>query len=111
MMKTLSKIRNASRARNNTATMIAAFMFGSTTRAIRSDQVAPSTSAASSSSVGTWASPASSSSEINGVVFQISEAMTTNNEPHVPANQLVSGPMPGTQSNQLLTNPEEISNM
>ena len=53
--------------------MIAAFMFGSVTRHSRCQAVAPSTLAASCSSSGTCTSPASSSSEMNGVVFQISD--------------------------------------
>ena len=75
MMKMLSKIRNASSARNSSATMIAAFIAGSVTLRSRSQNVAPSTSAASCSSPGTWASPARRSSDMNGVVFQISEVM------------------------------------
>ena len=109
-MKTLSKIRNASSARNSTATMIAAFMFGRTTRCSRCHHVAPSTCAASSSSPGTCESPASSRREMNGVVFQISEAMMTNRLVPWCANQLRSGSMPGTQSNQWLTKPELMSN-
>ena len=42
---------------------------------------APSTLAASCSSSGTSASPASSSSAMNGVVFQTSAMMITNSEP------------------------------
>ncbi len=112
MMNTLSKMRNASRARNRTATMIAAFMFGRTTRCRRCHAVAPSTCAASSSSPGTCESPASRSSEMNGgVVFQISEAMMTNRLVPWCANQLRSGgSIPGTQSNQWLTKPELMSN-
>ena len=75
MMKMLSKMRNASSARNNTATMIAAFIDGRVTLRSRSQKVAPSTSAASCSSPGTCARPASSSNDMNGVVFQISEIM------------------------------------
>src|SRR4029079_6111722 len=73
MTKTASKMRKASSVRNSSATMIAPFMFGSTTLNSRCQNVAPSTSAASSSELGTWASPASSSNDIKGVVFQISE--------------------------------------
>ena len=76
-MKTLSKMRNASSVRNSTATMIAAFMFGRVTLQSRCNHVAPSTWAASCMSSGTWARPASSSSEMNGVVFQISDRQIT----------------------------------
>ena len=75
--------------------MIAAFMLGSVTRTSRWVRVAPSTSAASSSSRGTWASPARRSSDMNGVVFQISaRPITTSAEPRCP-NQLKS-PSPNT---------------
>ena len=68
--------------------MIAAFMFGSVTFHSRCQAVAPSTSAASCSSIGTCTSPASSSSEMNGVVFQISDRMMTNIDDQRPPNQL-----------------------
>lgn len=110
MMKTLSKMRNASRARNRTATMIAAFMFGTMTRVNRCHAVAPSTLAASSRSPGTCASPASRRREMNGVVFQTSDMMMTNRLVPCCANQLRSGPIPGTQSNQWLTYPDVMSN-
>ena len=87
MMKTLSKIRNASRVRNSSATMIAGFMFGRVTLYRRCQNVAPSTLAASSSALSTWASPASSSSDMNGVVFQISDRQMIASEDHVPPNQ------------------------
>ena len=70
--------------------MIAAFMFGSTTRQSRCHAVAPSTRAASSISSGTWTRPASSSSEMNGVVFQISERVMTTSEDQRSPNQLKS---------------------
>src|SRR5690625_6076081 len=88
MMKTLSKMRKASRARNRTATMMAAFMFGRTTLRVTSQRVPPSTRAASVSSPGTCASPASSSSEMKGVVFQISLAMITTSAGAAEPNQL-----------------------
>src|SRR3712207_5241483 len=87
MMKMLSKIRNASRVRNSRATMMAAFMLGMVTRHIRCHQVAPSTLAASCSTSGTWARPARSSREMNGVVFQISARQITNSEEAWPPNQ------------------------
>src|SRR4028119_1262272 len=102
----LSKTRKASSVRNSRATMIAAFMFGMVTRDIRCHQVAPSTLAASCRTSGTWARPARSSSEMNGVVFQISAMQTTNRADHWPPNQSVSAPMPGAQLNQALTKPE-----
>ncbi len=46
---------------------------------------------------------------MNGVVFQISARQTTSSELHWPANQSVSVPMPGSQANQLLTNPVWMS--
>ena len=82
MMNELSKMRNASSVRNSTATMIAAFMFGSVTLHSRCHAVAPSTLAASCSSSGTCTRPASRSSEMNGVVFQISDRMMTNSADH-----------------------------
>ena len=45
--------------------------------------------AASCISSGTWASPASSSSEMNGVVFQISDMMITKIDDPKPPNQSV----------------------
>src|SRR4029453_14111813 len=62
--------------------MIAAFMFGTVTRKNRWRTVAPSTLAASCSSSGTWDRPASSSSEMNGVVFHTSAMMITNSADH-----------------------------
>ena len=71
--------------------MIAAFMFGSVTRVrAAASAVAPSTSAASCSSPGTCTRPASSSSEMNGVVFQISDRMMTNSDDQRCPNQLKS---------------------
>ena len=70
--------------------MIAAFMFGMVTFHIRCHQVAPSTFAASCRTSGTCARPASSSSEMNGVVFQISARQTTSSDDHWPPNQSVS---------------------
>jgi hypothetical protein len=77
----LSKIRNASSVRNSSATRIAGFISGIVMRKKRCIGVAPSTLAASCSSSGTSASPASSSSAMNGVVFQISARMITISEP------------------------------
>ena len=74
----LSKMRNASSARNSTATMIAARMLGRITLYRRCHQVAPSTLAASIMSSDICASPASSSKDMNGVVFQISETQMAN---------------------------------
>ena len=68
--------------------MIAAFMFGSVTFHSRCQAVAPSTSPPPGSSIGTWTSPASSSSEMNGVVFQISDRMITKSDDQRPPNQL-----------------------
>ena len=76
--------------RNSTATMIAAFMLGSVTRTSRCHRVAPSTSAASRSSRGTWAKPASSSKAMNGVVFQISASEITISADHRWPNQAKS---------------------
>ena len=56
--------------------------------------------AASCSSSGTWARPASSSSDMNGVVFQISDRQITNSADQRWPNQAKS-PRP----NQLLTKP------
>ena len=68
--------------------MIAAFMFGRVTFHSRCQAVAPSTLAASCSSIGTWTRPASRSSEMNGVVFQISERTITKIDDQRPPNQL-----------------------
>src|SRR3954463_3478141 len=105
MTKMESKIRKASSVRNSTATMIAAFMFGMVTFTSRCHQVAPSTLAASCSTSGTWARPARSSREMNGVVFQISDRQITRSEVHLAPNQSVVVLTPGSQANQLLTNP------
>src|SRR5689334_11912020 len=105
MTKMLSKMRNASRVRNSSATMMAAFMFGMVTRHNRCHQVAPSTIAASCSTSGTWASPASRSSEMNGVVFQISARQMTASEVHLSPNQSVVPLMKGSQENHLFTKP------
>src|SRR3954471_15930614 len=91
----LSKMRKASSARNRTATMIAARMFGMITFHSRCHQVAPSTSAASSMSSDTWESPASRSSDMNGVVFQISETMMANIAGPWLSKQLRSRGIPG----------------
>ena len=77
----LSNIRNASSVRNSSATRIAGFISGSVMRKKRCIVLAPSTFAASCSSSGTSASPASSSSAMNGVVFQTSARMITKSEP------------------------------
>ena len=58
--------------------MIAARMLGRITFHSRCHQVAPSTLAASIMSSDTCARPASSSRDMNGVVFQISETMIAN---------------------------------
>src|SRR3954471_1782876 len=105
MMYGLSKMRQASRVRNSNATMIAAFMFGNVTRMSRCRAEAPSTEAASCSSHGTWTSPASRRSEMNGVVFQISDEMMTNSDDHRSPNQLKS-PSP----NHWLMKPESSWN-
>src|SRR4051794_1670032 len=109
MMNTLSKMRNASRVRNRTATMIAAFMFGMVTLYSRWNQVAPSTCAASCMSSGTWARPASSSSEMNGVVFQISEKQITAMDGAKDPNQSVVEVTQGNQANHWLTNPVSVA--
>ena len=90
--------------------MIAAFMFGSVTRHSRCHHVAPSTLAASCSTSGTCARPASSSSEMNGVVFQISARQITNSDGPCVPNQSVSAATPGTHENQELTKPESTLN-
>ncbi len=77
----LSKTRKASRVRKRSATRIAGFITGSITLVNRCHQVAPSIDAARSSSSGTSASPAISSSAMNGVVFQISATMMIASEP------------------------------
>ena len=73
----LSKIRNASSVRKSSATRIAGFISGSDHAENRCQAVAPSTLAASQESSGTSARPASSSSAMNGVVFQTSARMMT----------------------------------
>src|SRR4051795_1978330 len=105
MMKMLSKIRNASSARNSTATMIAARMLGMITLNSRWLAVAPSTLAASSMSSDIWDRPASSSSAMNGVVFQISLTMIANIACQWSPYQLVDDEMPGNQSNVPFTQP------
>src|SRR5436309_13795236 len=85
--------------------MIAARMLGSVTRLNRCRQVAPSTLAASCRSSGTWASPASRSRDMNGVVFQISDIQITNREDQRWPNQ-AKVPRP----NQLLMNPVSSEN-
>jgi hypothetical protein len=42
---------------------------------------------------------------MNGVVFQISARQMTRSEVHLPPNQSVSAPMPGSQESQLFTKP------
>ena len=73
----LSKIRNESSVRNSRATRIAGFISGSVIFVKRCQPVAPSTFAALCRSSGTSDRPASSSSAMNGVVFQISAMMMT----------------------------------
>src|SRR5690348_6950066 len=109
--KMLSKIRNASRARKRTATMIAARMFGRITLNSRWLAVAPSTLAASSMSSETCDRPARSSSAMNGVVFQISLTMIANIACQWSPYQLVDDEMPGSQSNQEFTHPLLIENV
>src|SRR6478736_748499 len=101
----LSKMRKASSALKSTATMIAARMLGRITLKSRCHQVAPSTWAASSMSSEIWARPASKSSDMNGVVFQISETMIANIAGQWLPNQLVSDEIHGRKSNQLFTQP------
>ena len=79
----LSKIRNESRVRNSSATRIAGFISGSVIFVKRCQAVAPSTFAAFCRSSGTSESPASSSSPMNGVVFQISAMMMTTMASHL----------------------------
>src|SRR5829696_1426349 len=62
-------------------------MPGSSTRWNRCQAVAPSTRAVSSTSSGTAASPASSSSATSGVLFHTSVAMTTANDDQRSASQ------------------------
>ncbi len=85
--------------------MIAARMFGRITFHSRCHQVAPSTSAASIMSSDTWERPASRSSAMKGVVFQISETMIANIAGQWLPNQFVSGLIHGSQANQALTKP------
>ena len=85
--------------------MIAAFMLGNVTRVNRCHAVAPSTMAALFSSAGTCTRPASRSSEMNGVVFQISDNVMTNSDDQRSPNQLKS-PRP----NHWFTNPESSWN-
>ena len=73
----LSKIRNASSVRNSSATRIAGLISGSVIFHSRRHAPAPSISAALSRSAGTSARPASSSSDMNGVVFHTSAITTT----------------------------------
>ena len=73
----LSKIRNASRVLNSSATRMAGFISGSVILVKRCHAVAPSTLAARCRSSGTSESPASSSSAMNGVVFHTSARMIT----------------------------------
>src|SRR6478672_6181250 len=105
MMKMLSKIRNASSARNSTATMIAAFMFGRITLNSRWVAVAPSTLAASIMSSEICDRPARSSRAMNGVVFQISLTMIANIACQWSPYQLVEALMPGNQENHAFTHP------
>jgi hypothetical protein len=53
----------------------------------------------------TWDSPASRSSAMNGVVFQISETMIANIAGQWAPNQLVSGLIHGSHWNQPFTKP------
>ncbi len=85
--------------------MIAAFMFGSVTFHSRCQAVAPSTFAASCMSSGTCTRPASSSSEMNGVVFQISDRQITTSADQRSPNQLNS-----PRFSHWLTKPESIAN-
>ena len=90
----------------DSATMIADFMLGSTTRRIRSPHVAPSTIAASSMAESIWVRPASSSSDMKGVVFQISEPQIGTMEVQNPPNQSTfSGNTPKLR----LTNPVSVA--
>lgn len=85
--------------------MIAAFMFGNVTLTSRCQAVAPSTFAASCMSSGTCTRPASSNSEMNGVVFQISDRQITNSADQRSPNQLKS-----VSPNHWLTKPESSAN-
>src|ERR1700729_2915561 len=87
--------------------MIAARILGKMTFHRRCHHVAPSTFAASSMSSDTWARPASSSSDMNGVVFQISEAMIAIIDDQYCPNQLKSSAVNGSQ---LLTKPLVLEN-
>src|SRR5579859_3064256 len=108
MMKMDSKMRQASSARNSTATMMAAFMLGMVTFHRRCMNVSPSTLAASCSTSGTCDRPASSNSEMNGVVFQISSRQITTRAEERWPNQLYLWPT--AQPSQLLTKPESSAN-
>src|SRR6476661_11290861 len=101
----LSKMRNASNARNSTATMIAARMLGMITFHSRCHQVAPSTLAASIMSSDTCESPASRSNDMKGVVFQISEIMIANIAGQWEPNQLVSAEIHGSHADHAFTYP------
>src|ERR1700722_15652863 len=74
-------MRNASSVRNSTATISAGLINGSVILKNRCSAVAPSTLAALYRSSGTSASAPSSSSAMNGVVFQTSAPMITKNDP------------------------------
>src|SRR4051794_37700115 len=74
-MKMLSKTRNASSVRNNSATRMAGLISGTVTIQKRFQAEAPSIEAALSRSSGTRARPAISSSAMNGTVFQTSARM------------------------------------
>src|SRR2546430_2620200 len=102
-MKTVSKIRNASSARKSTATRIAGRMSGSVMRKKRWNALAPSTFAASSSSSGTSARPASRRRPMNGVVFHTSVAMITTNESARLENGSVLAPKMWTKPVPVLT--------
>ena len=105
MMKMLSKIRNASSARNRTATMIAAFMFGRITLHSRCQPWRRRPCAASSMSSETCDRPASSSSDMNGVVFQISETMIANSDVPVVAEPVGRAADAGQPVEPRLTKP------
>src|SRR5690606_29135870 len=82
--------------------------FGIVTRRMRCHHVAPSTFAASCSSPGTCARPDSSRSEMNGVVFQISDSEMTVTAVPNDANQSVSS---DTNGSHAFMNPLVRSNM
>ena len=82
--------------------MIAARMFGRITFQSRCHQVAPSTWAASIMSSDTCARPARSRSDMNGVVFQISETQMAMKAGTVWPNQLKSA---STNGSHALTKP------